>query len=79
MLLYSSFIVKNEDATLTTPQSFAVGRKTFMDKMKGALGYRAKGRKIIGVDDTFELREVISPFGNADILGSQENTYLWNQ
>jgi hypothetical protein len=45
--------------------------------MKGALGYRARGRKIIRADDTFELREVITPFGNADNLGS-ENTYLWN-
>jgi putative transposase len=59
-------------------QSIAVGSKTFIEKMKGALGYRARGRKIICADDTFELREVITPFGNADNLGS-ENTYLWNQ
>ena len=59
-------------------QSIAVGSKTFIERMKGALGYRARGRKIIRADDTFELREVITPFGNADNLGS-ENTYLWNQ
>ena len=46
--------------------------------MKKALGYRAKGRKIISVDDTFELRELITPFGNADNLDSQK-TYLLNQ
>ena len=46
--------------------------------MKGTLGYKAKGRKIIGADDTFELREVITPFGNADNSDS-ESTYLWNQ
>jgi len=46
--------------------------------MKKALGYRAKGRKIISADDIFELREVIAPFGNADNLDSG-NTYLWNQ
>jgi hypothetical protein len=46
--------------------------------MKGTLVYRAKGRKIICSDDTSELREGITPFGNADILDSQ-NTYLWNQ
>ena len=59
-------------------QSIAVGSKTFIEKMKGALGYRARGRKIICADDTFELREVIAPFGSADNLDSG-NTYLWNQ
>jgi hypothetical protein len=59
-------------------QSIAVGSKTFIENMKRALGYRPRGRKIISADDTFELREVITPFGNADNLGS-ENTYLWNQ
>ena len=59
-------------------QSIAVGSKTYIEKMKEALGYRAAGRKIISADDTFELRETITPFGNADNLYSG-NTYLWNQ
>ena len=59
-------------------QSIAVGSKTYIEKMKKALGYRAKGRKIISADDTFELREAIAPFGNADNLDSG-NTYLWDQ
>ena len=59
-------------------QSIAVGSKTFVEKMKGALGYRARGRKIVCADDKFELREGITPFGNADNLDS-ENTYLWDQ
>ena len=59
-------------------QSIAVGSKTFIEKMKATLGYRARGRKLICADDTFELREVIAPFGNADNLDS-ENAYLWNQ
>ena len=67
---------KNKDNKWT--QSIAVGSKTFIEKMKDALGYRARGRKIVCSDDTFELREVITPFGNADNLDS-ENTYLWNQ
>ena len=54
------------------------GSKTFIEKMKGALGYRVRGRKIICADDTFELREVITPFGKADNPDS-ENTFLWNQ
>ena len=60
------------------PKSIAVGSKTFIERMKKALGYRAKGRRIISADDTFELREAIAPFGNADKLDSGK-TYLWNQ
>ena len=59
-------------------QSIAGGSKAFAEKMKGARSISAKGRKIIGADDTFELRELITPFDNADNLDSQ-NTYLWNQ
>ena len=59
-------------------QSIAVGSKTFVETMKEAFGFRAKGRKIICADDSFELREEITPFGNAANPDS-ENTYLWNQ
>ena len=59
-------------------QSIAVGSKTFIEKMKKALGYRAKGRKIISADDTFELREVLTPYGKDNNLDSG-NTFLWNQ
>ena len=45
--------------------------------MKEALGFRAKGRKIIYADDTFELRETITPYGKANDLGSG-NTFSWN-
>ena len=44
-------------------QSIAVGSKTFIEKMKEALGFKAKGRKINYADDTFELREVLTPYG----------------
>ena len=53
-------------------------RKTFIETMKEALGFRAKGRKIICTDDTFELREVIAPYGKANDQNSG-NTYLWKQ
>ena len=59
-------------------QSIAVGSKTFIEQMKEALGFRAKGRKIIYADDTFELREVLMPYGKASNLDSG-NTFLWNQ
>ena len=59
-------------------QSIAVGSKTFIEKMKKSLGYRVKGRKIKSSDDTFELREALTPYGQANNpnLG---NTFLWDQ
>jgi putative transposase len=58
-------------------QSIAVGSKTFIEKMKKALGFRATGRKIICADDTFELREVLSPYGKSNNL-DVGNTFLWD-
>ena len=58
-------------------QSIAVGSKTFIEKMKKALGFRATGRKIICADDTFELREVLSPYGKSNNL-DVGNTVLWD-
>ncbi len=59
-------------------QSIAVGSRTFIEKLKKGLGYRAKGRKIVGAEDTFELREAVTLFGNTDNLAS-ESSYLWDQ
>ena len=47
-----------------------------IEKVKEALGLRAKGRKIICADDTFELREELNPYGKANHLDSG-NTFLW--
>jgi len=58
-------------------QSIAVGSKPFIEKIKDALGFRAKSRKIISADDTFELREAMTPYGKAANLDSG-NTFLWN-
>ena len=57
-------------------QSIAVGSQRFIEKMKEALGFRAKGRKIICADDTFELREVLTPYGKANNLDSG-NTFCF--
>ncbi len=57
-------------------QSLAVGSKTYIEEMKGALGFRVTGRKIICADDTFELRETITPYGIDKDLDSG-NTFLW--
>ena len=68
----------NSDKEDKWTQSIAVGSKTFIEKMKEALGFRATGRKIICTDDTFELREVLTPYGKADNQDSG-NTLLWDQ
>jgi putative transposase len=58
-------------------QSIAVGSETFIEKIKKALGFRARGRKITSSDDTFELREGQVSYGAADKLDSG-NTFPWN-
>jgi hypothetical protein len=70
------------------PSGFAFGfdptgrchKREFLliEKVKKALGFRAKGRRIKSSDDTFELREGQVPYGAADKLDSG-NTFLWNE
>ncbi len=57
-------------------QSIAVGSQSFVKKMKKALGHRATGRKVIGADDTYELREVQAPYGVVRDSDSG-NALLW--
>jgi putative transposase len=73
----SAIQTDNSDKENKWTQSIAVGSKPFIEKMKASLGFRAKGRKIICADDTFELREVITPYGKANNLDSV-NTFLWD-
>jgi len=49
-------------------ESIAVGSESFVEKIKEALGFRAKGRKIICADDAFELSEEPAAYGKADSL-----------
>jgi hypothetical protein len=46
--------------------------------MKEALGFRAKGRKMICADDTFELREMLIAYGKANNLdpGNREHVFM---
>ena len=74
----SAMQTDNSDKENKWTQSIAVGSKTFVKKMKEALGFRAKGRKIICADDTFELRQELTLYGKANNLNSG-NTFLWNQ
>jgi len=63
-------------------ESIAVGSKTFIEVTKEKLGVKAKGRKVVGTDDRYELREEQSTYD--DVFGLQKNTlrpknaYIWN-
>ena len=74
----SEMLADNRDKETKWTQSIAVGSRTFIEKMKEPLGFRATGRKVICGNDTFELREAITPYGKANNLDSG-NTFLWNQ
>ena len=72
----STIQTNHSDKEKKWTQSLAVGSKTFIEEMRDTLGFRATGRKIFCVDDTFELRETITPYGKDSDLDSG-NTFLW--
>lgn len=57
-----------------------MGSSSFVENAKALLGYRAKGRDVIGGDEGYQLREGSAPYkvllgaGNDDI--TPENTYF---
>jgi hypothetical protein len=51
--------------------------KTFIEEMRDALGFRATGRKIFCADDTFELRETITPYGKDSDLGNRGTSVIY--
>jgi putative transposase len=59
-------------------QSIAVGSEAYIKKIKEALGFRARGRKILQGGDSFELRETLTSYGSADSY-EIDNTILWDQ
>ncbi len=60
-------------------QSIAVGSKTFLEKIKGNLKYRAKGRNIVETDSINQLRESQTPYGNSEIIDYfSSNLYSWS-
>ena len=62
--------------------SIAVGNRAFVEKVKGLLGFRVKGRKIIRSGEGYQIREAPARYNeylrakNEDI--EPENTYSWN-
>ena len=67
-------------------ESFAVGSKSFIEKVKVSSGFKAKGRSITGSDGHHRLRENVSNFGNNSLRGFEPasgadvemtNTFFW--
>ena len=70
---------QNRDSKWT--ESIAVGSERFIETTKRLLGIKAKGRKIIGGEKSFELREPAVFYGgdftpeNSHL--SLQNGYVW--
>jgi putative transposase len=62
-------------------ESVAVGSESFVKGIKDELGFRAKGRRIVGGDDGFILKESQSPynsgFGEENAALRPQNVYYW--
>ena len=63
-------------------ESIAVGNESFVTMTKEKLGFKAKGREVVGGDGGYVLREPPAPYNS--ILGDEnealrpENAYFWD-
>ena len=57
---------KRQEAKWT--QSIAVDSESFVEKIKGEMGFRARGRKIRHAGESFEFRETLKPHGATNAL-----------
>jgi hypothetical protein len=69
-------------------ESLAVGSKTYIEKIKTGLGFKAKGRSITGSNGDYRLRENVSHFGSTSMPGFESvagadvemtNTFFWDE
>jgi len=62
--------------------TIAVGSKHFVEATKDRLGIKAKGRRVLEEDGSYEVREPAAAygrdFGRKNGALSLENTYSWN-
>ncbi len=68
-------------------ENIAVGGKSFIDKVKKRLGFKAKGRPITSKKNHYQLRENIADFGDFSSYGLEpdagsyagmDDTFFWN-
>ena len=62
--------------------SIAVGSKSFIEKVKALLGFKAKGRVVMEGGEEYHLREEATPYtallrAEKDDIGLK-NTYFWD-
>ena len=74
----SAIHAENKGRQAKWAQGIAVGSETFIEKIKEALDFRARGRKIRRADDSFELWETLKPYGTTYALASGY-TFSWDQ
>jgi putative transposase len=73
---------RNQSRDSKWTESIAVGSKAFIEATIKKLGIKAKGRKIVGSNKSYELREPEVPYGGNSTpengLLRLQNTYFWN-
>ena len=57
-------------------ESIATGSKSFVEKVKNRLGYKAKGKSVTDDKQQFQLRENVAEFGDSR-LQRFDNTFFW--
>ena len=62
-------------------ESIAVGTKSFVERIKEKLGFKAVGREAVPAGDAFELKETVAAYKGSSMgkMGSlsPDNTYPW--
>jgi hypothetical protein len=62
-------------------EGVAVGSEAFVAAAKEKLGFKARGREVIGVNGSYELRGSLAPYkgilGHENPVLRPENEYFW--
>ena len=77
-----SLLSRDKSREIKWTESVAVGSKLFIEATIKKLGIRAKGRKVVESNKSYELREPAVPYGAnltpENSLLRLENTYFWD-
>ena len=77
-----SLLSRDKSREIKWTESVAVGSKLFIEATIKKLGIRAKGRKVVESNKSYELREPAVPYGAnltpESSLLRLENTYFWD-
>jgi len=77
-----SLLSRDQSRDIKWTESIAVGNKSFIETTIKKLGIRAKGRKVVGSNKSYELREPAVPYGGNFTHNNgrlrHQNTYFLN-